>query len=69
MIAMINRLPKEFQVPLVNGAQDVRAAAAAATKLPRRFLSQAARCVGDHPVAALGAAFVVGMVIGRLVKR
>jgi hypothetical protein len=66
---MINRLPKEFQVPRVNGARNVRAAAATVSKMPRHFLGQAARCVGEHPIAALGAALVAGMIIGRWVKR
>jgi hypothetical protein len=37
--------------------------------LPRRMLDRAARSVGDHPVASLGAAFVAGILLAYWVKR
>jgi ElaB/YqjD/DUF883 family membrane-anchored ribosome-binding protein len=63
---MINRLPKQFQMPTANGAH-ARATGDAAGK--SRLVEKAARCIGDHPLAALGSAFVVGLLLARLVKR
>jgi hypothetical protein len=40
-----------------------------APALPRRMLDRAARSVGDHPVASLGAAFVTGILLAYWVKR
>jgi ElaB/YqjD/DUF883 family membrane-anchored ribosome-binding protein len=63
---MINRLPKQFQVSSTNG---VRTAESVTEDRPRTIMERAGRCIGHYPVAALGAAFVVGLVLGRIVKR
>jgi hypothetical protein len=68
MDAMINRLPKEFQVPPANGKRRSGAVAAAAN-LKQKLVTNAAHCIGSYPLAALGAAFLTGLIVGRLVKR
>jgi hypothetical protein len=65
---MINRLPKEFPLPALNGKHR-SAVAAAAADLRRRTSAGAARYIADHPVAVLSAAFIAGLVLGRVVKR
>jgi ElaB/YqjD/DUF883 family membrane-anchored ribosome-binding protein len=63
---MINRLPKQFQMPQANGKHAHTATDAGAKS---RILAKAAQCIGNHPLASLGSAFVVGLVLARLVKR
>lgn len=66
---MINRLPKEFQAPPVNGVKSAPPTEGKASRLSKRVMGQATRCIGDYPIAALSAAFLAGLVIGRMVKR
>ncbi|HYO24457.1 MAG TPA: hypothetical protein VEQ85_05860 [Lacipirellulaceae bacterium] len=63
--AMINRRPSEFRLPTANGTGHRQAAG----ELPQRVMTRAAHCVAQYPVAVLGAAFVIGLVVGRVVKR
>jgi hypothetical protein len=63
---MINRLPKRFQVSSSNGA---RIAEPFGEERPRNLVDKAGRCIGRHSVVVLGAAFVIGLVLGRIVKR
>jgi hypothetical protein len=66
---MINRLPKEFRLPAPNGAKNGSNHLQAAAGLPRRLAATAERCIAQHPIVVLGAAFVVGLIAGRIVKR
>ena len=73
---MINRLPKEYSSsdPLTASPQPSRSTgvggfAPASEPLQQRVLTAAANSVGSHPMASLGAAFVVGIILGKLVKR
>jgi len=66
---MINRLPKEFRLPAPNGAKNGASQLPAEDGFAHRIARSAARCIGQYPVAALSAAFVVGLVAGRIVKR
>jgi hypothetical protein len=73
---MINRLPKEYSAgdPLATGTGSsnegrIPGLAPAGEPFQQRILSAAANSVGTHPVASLGVAFVVGIVLGKLVKR
>ena len=65
---MINRLPKEFRLPTANGVKHIAGADAAAS-VAHRAVASAARCISNYPVAALGIAFLAGLVAGRVVKR
>lgn len=66
---MMNRLPKTFRLPTANGSAVQQAHPTIAADIPHRIMDQAARCIGRYPVASLGAAFVVGIVLGRVIKR
>ncbi len=66
---MINRLPKSFWLPTANGTKSPPSCSSQALNAPERWAQAAARCIGDYPVAALGAAFVAGLLMGRMVKR
>jgi hypothetical protein len=64
---MINRLPKT-DVGHPNGRMHKPSAVPPAS-MPQRVVQSAARCIGEHPVAALGLAFLTGLLLGRVVKR
>jgi hypothetical protein len=71
---MRNRLPKEYAV--TEPAAGLRPAGASVglesgqqSALKDRLLGAAANSVGTHPMASLGAAFVVGILLGKWVKR
>jgi hypothetical protein len=66
---MINRLPKSFWLPAANGASVHESPSYKAVEWPQRVAQSAARCICDYPVATLGAAFVAGLIVGRVVKR
>ena len=72
---MRNRLPKEFSVtdPPVGlrpaGSGPVFEFTGPKPALRDRIVDAAATSVGAHPVASLSAAFVVGLILGKLVKR
>jgi hypothetical protein len=66
---MINRLPKSFWLPAANGVSVHESPLEKTDELPHRMVHAAARCIGNYPVAALGAAFVAGMLVGRVVKK
>jgi hypothetical protein len=67
---MINRLPKEFRLPAPNGVNGGgRKTVHIDESYAERIAGSAARCIGRYPVAALSAAFVVGLIFGRVVKR
>lgn len=67
---MINRLPKEFRLPAPNGVNGgSRKVLHDDEGYGERLVGSAARCIGRYPVAALSAAFVVGLIFGRVVKR
>jgi hypothetical protein len=66
---MINRLPKSFWLPAANGAGAHESPLEKAEEVPKRVIAAAARCIGTYPVAALGAAFMAGLVVGRVVKQ
>jgi ElaB/YqjD/DUF883 family membrane-anchored ribosome-binding protein len=53
----------------VSSTNGVRTAESVTEDRPRTIMERAGRCIGHYPVAALGAAFVVGLVLGRIVKR
>jgi hypothetical protein len=65
---MINRLPKEFRLPAGNGRKPALGDGAE-DGFAHRAVASAARCIGNYPVAALSAAFLVGLIAGRVVKR
>jgi hypothetical protein len=62
---MINRLPNPYQATHPNGKHPRPAAPDKKSQLA----AKAARCIGSYPAAALGMAFVAGLIIGRMVKR
>lgn len=69
---MINRLPKDFVV--IGPATQPRTTtlepqAEAPPNLSTRALNAAAKGIGGRPVASLAIAFVLGLAIGKLVKR
>jgi hypothetical protein len=71
---MRNRLPKEYAVtdPAVGlrpAGSSTDFGAGQASGLKDRLLGAAANSVGTHPMASLGAAFVVGILLGKWVKR
>jgi hypothetical protein len=66
---MINRLPKAFRLPTANGSVVEQPHQSSGADIPHRIMHQAARCIGSYPVATLGAAFLAGIVLGRVVKR
>jgi hypothetical protein len=66
---MINRLPKEFRLPAPNGANNGSNHLPAEAGLPRRVAASAERCIAQHPIVVLSAAFVMGLIAGRIVKR
>jgi hypothetical protein len=66
---MINRLPNAFGTPMVNGSAVQQPQTGIVADIPQRIIQEAARCIGKYPVASLGAAFLAGMVLGRVVKR
>ncbi|HEX6961470.1 MAG TPA: hypothetical protein VF175_06355 [Lacipirellula sp.] len=71
---MQNRLPKEFTAADPAGLRPAGAPYPAEFAGPKpplrdRIVDAAANSVGSHPVASLGAAFVVGILLGKLVKR
>ena len=69
---MINRLPKEYAVDGPRTAAAGRAAGELPSErksLSTKLLDASANCVGTHPVASLGAAFLTGILLGKWVKR
>jgi hypothetical protein len=66
---MINRLPKEFRLPAVNGSAKHGRAIDSAQPWFERLVAASGRCIARHPLPALGAALVTGIVVGRWVKR
>jgi hypothetical protein len=64
---MINRLPKTL-AGHPNGKLHKPSVAGSAA-MAQRITQSAARCIGEHPVAALGLALLAGLVLGRVVKR
>jgi hypothetical protein len=64
---MINRLPKA-QSGHPNGKLH-KPSVAATAPMTQRITQSAARCIGEHPVAALGLALVAGLALGWVVKR
>jgi ElaB/YqjD/DUF883 family membrane-anchored ribosome-binding protein len=70
---MINRLPKNYAInpPKTETRRTSSAPAAqeAAPGFAARALSAAGETVGSRPVASLGVAFAVGVLLGKLVKR
>ena len=71
---MLNRLPKDFAVTTPDGLRPVGSSAVEAQPgskpgMRERLVDAAANTVGTHPVVSLGAAFVVGVLLGKLVKR
>jgi len=67
---MINRLPLEFRLPGDGRKSEARGRNGAAGGSVAQFLSRrSTRYIIDHPVTALGAAFVTGLLLARLVKR
>lgn len=67
---MINRLPKSFWLPTSNGGHDRPTNGRAATPTwSHRISDRAQRCIGDHPVASLGVAFLAGLLVGGVFKR
>jgi hypothetical protein len=65
---MINRLPKSYLMPAPNG-EKAHARAAHTNSFWQRSIEGAAKCIGDYPLAAIGTAFLVGLVVGRVIKR
>jgi hypothetical protein len=67
---MINRLPKSFWLPTANGGHDRQPNGHAATpNWSQRISDGAERCIGDHPIASLGLAFLAGLLVGGVLKR
>ena len=66
---MINRLPKEFRLSATNGSTKHDRAVDSTPQWLRSAVAASGRCIARRPMAALGAAFVTGMVVGRWVKR
>jgi hypothetical protein len=67
---MINRLPLEFRLP-GNGRKSSEEYSEPASdgSLVSSVSRRSARYIADYPVVALGAAFVTGLILARLVKR
>jgi hypothetical protein len=67
---MINRLPLEFRSP-GNGRKSTARPpdAAASPGIASAVCRRSSQYIVDYPVAALGAAFVTGLLLARLVKR
>jgi hypothetical protein len=69
---MINRLPREYAV---DGPRTGAPAAGTVEtpgerkSLSNKLLDASANCVGTHPVASLGVAFLTGILLGKWVKR
>jgi hypothetical protein len=69
---MLNRLPKEYSAPdglRPAGSPPLGTQPASQPGVRDRIVGAAANTVGTHPVVSLGAAFVVGLILGKLVKR
>ena len=73
MTIMINRLHNHRHQPATpNGTrmpEEAVEALDAVHSASERFVERAARTLTSHPVAALGAAFAVGLLLGKWVKR
>jgi hypothetical protein len=71
---MHNRLPKQYAVTDPDGLRPA-GSPPLESRLGRkpgvreRLVDAAANSVGMHPVVSLGAALVVGIILGKLVKR
>ena len=70
---MLNRLPKEYAVADPDGLRPAGSPPlerlGSKSPMRERLVDAAANSIGTHPVASLGAAFVVGIILGKLVKR
>ena len=71
---MRNRLPKEYAVTEADGLRPAGSPPLESRLGPKpgmreRLAGVAANSIGAHPVASLGAALVVGVILGKLVKR
>jgi len=70
---MINRLPKQYMLPSdgpsVRPTGSTSGVTGSAQRLTDKILSVAAEVVGTRPVASLGLAFAMGILLGKLVKR
>jgi hypothetical protein len=70
---MHNRLPKEYAVTDPDGLRPAGSprleSLGPKPGMRDRLVGAAANSIGAHPVASLGAAFVVGILLGKLVKR
>ncbi|WP_428306621.1 hypothetical protein [Lacipirellula sp.] len=73
---MHNRLQNHFRTAAEAAESRVSAAAAAADEAVADFavtgegiVNRTARSVASHPALAIGAAFAVGLLIGKWVKR
>lgn len=70
---MINRLHNHKQrTATANGArmpEEAVEALDAVHSASERLVERAARTLTSHPVAAIGAAFAVGLLLGKWVKR
>ena len=68
---MINRLPNEYRVTAANGRS--RTAHADEPTAPpgwaQRAVLASGRCIAHYPAAALAAAILTGLIVGRLVKK
>jgi hypothetical protein len=71
---MRNRLPKEYALSDPDGLRPagsprLQDRLGPKASMRERFVDAAADSVGSHPVIILGAAFVLGIILGKLVKR
>jgi hypothetical protein len=71
---MRNRLPKEYAITDPDGLRPAGAPPLESRLGPKpgmreRVVDAAANSIGAHPVASLGAALLVGIILGKLVKR
>ncbi len=70
---MINRLPKNYVVSDRLLSEESSGVGSSSAGFAKRWSSQAAstaaNCIGSRPLASLGVAFVLGLVVGKLVKQ